>query len=54
MFETKLYLEAKPSCTKYIVCQKFSKVSSMSVGQVFVLSCLSEQCYVRLRPPDDC
>ena len=54
MFETKLYLEAKPSCTKYIVCQKFSKFSSMSVGQVFVLSCLSEQCYVCLRPPDDC
>lgn len=54
MFETKLYLEAKPSCTNYCFVKSFQNLVQCLLDNSFVLSCLSEQCYVRLRPPHDC
>ena len=53
MFETELYLEAKPSCTNYCLSKSFQNLVQCLLDNS-LLSCLSEQCYVRLRPPDDC
>ena len=54
MFETKLYLEEKTILYKLLFVKSFQNLLVQCLLDNSLLSCLSEQCYVRLRPPDDC